>query len=40
MRIRLLSKRDNHNRRYRITNEDMKLICEYFDFLHEYKKKR
>lgn len=36
--LRLLTKRDNHNRKYRITKEDSQLIKEYFDFLHEYKK--
>lgn len=34
--LRLLSKRDNHNRKYKITKEESKLIKEYFEFLHQY----
>lgn len=34
--LRLLTKRDNHNRKYKITKEDGELIKEYFDFLHQY----
>lgn len=37
--LRLLTKRDNHNRKYKITKEDSQLIKEYFDFLHKYKDK-
>lgn len=34
--LRLLTKSDNHNRKYKITKEEGKLIKEYFDFLHHY----
>ena len=37
--LRLLTKRDNHNRKYKITKEDSQLIKEYFSFLHKYKDK-
>ena len=36
--LRLLSKRDNHNRKYKITKEEGQLIKEYFDFLHKSEK--
>ena len=36
--LRLLSKHDNHNRKYKITKEEQKLICDYLDFLHAHKK--
>ena len=38
--LRLLSKRDNHNRKYKITKEDSQLIDEYFDFLHKYEEEK
>lgn len=37
--LRLLTKRDNHNRKYKIIKEDSQLIKEYFSFLHKYKDK-
>ena len=38
--LRLLSKRDNHNRKYKISKEDSRLIEEYFDFLHKYEEEK
>lgn len=38
--LRLLSKRDNHNRKYKITKEDRQLIDESFDFLHNYEEEK
>ena len=38
--LRLLTKRDNHNRKYKITKEEQKLIVDYLDFLDEYKKNK
>ena len=36
--LRLLTKSDNHNRKYKITKDEGKLIREYFDFLRQYNK--
>ena len=38
--LRLLSKRDNHNRKYKITKEDSQLIEEFFVFWHKYEKEK
>ena len=35
--LRLLSKHDNHNRKYKITKEEQQLILDYLDFLHTHK---
>lgn len=34
--LRLLTKRDNHNRKYKITKEDSELITEYLEFFRKY----
>ena len=38
--LRILSKRDNHNRKYKITKDEQQLIKEFKDFYRTYKKNK